>query len=232
MNRSIVAVAAAVCVAVSMPVAGGVPTIAVATDLQLQMQFQQMLKDYQVLKEQYATLRQHYAAVTGSSGIGSVGLDRAIGAANVVPGSWQDVVAQQANGGYGDAQRRYETLLNTLPPELFVDPKAQDATTYRLGADAVRAAMAGGDQLYGAVQQHLLNLIQHAQAIDTDETLKQSTDRNSRLVAEQALLQTEMARLAAMNTNLQANAMNQQLQAEAATRRYFQRPTAAGASSH
>jgi type IV secretion system protein VirB5 len=196
--------------------AGGFPTFDGAAVFQLQQQFQQ-------LQKQYETIKQQYDAVTGSYGRGQIGLGDSISSASVVPGSWQEVVAQQQSGAYGSKLYFYEKLINTMPRDLFVDPQAQNATTYRMSTDSVRAAMAGGDSLYAEVQTHLNNLAAMSQQVDSTENIKDAQDLQNRIASESGMMQSAMAKLNAMNVNLYANMLNQQNQATAATQKYFRR---------
>lgn len=209
------ALAVAASIATAGPAfAGGIPTFDAAAVLQLQQQFKQLQQEYEMLKQQYA-------AVTGSYGRGQSGLSESINSASVVPGSWQEVVAQQKSGAFGTKQSYYEKLINTLPQDLFANPQAQNATTYRMSTDSVRAALAGGDALYSEVQTHLLNLAQLSRQIDSTANVKDAQDLQNRIASENGLLTTAMAKLNAMNMNLQANVVNQQNQATAATQKYF-----------
>ncbi|SAK79351.1 Type IV secretion system protein virB5 precursor [Caballeronia hypogeia] len=194
----------------------GIPTFDAATMIQLQQQLTQM-------QQQYETLKSQYAAITGSYGRGQIGLNQAMSSASVVPGSWQEVVAQQQSGAFGARQSYYEKLINTMPQDLFADPQAQNATTYKMSTDSVRAAMAGGDTLYSEVQTHLNNLAVMSQQVDSTSNIKDAQDLQNRISSENGMLQSAMAKLNAMNMNLQANMLNQQNQATAATQKYFRR---------
>jgi len=217
MKRTLASFAVAASTYAAMPaIAGGIPTFDAATVLQLQQQYTQ-------LQQQYETLKQQYSAVTGSYGRGQIGLSDAIDAASVVPGSWQEVVAQQAGGAFGSRLSYYETLIKTMPQDLFANPQAQDATTYKLSTDSVRAALAGGDSLYSEVQTHLNNLARMSQQVDMTTNIKDAQDLQNRIASENGMLTSAMAKLSAMNMNLQANMLNQQNQATAETRRYFRR---------
>jgi len=217
MKRTLASLAVAASIGVAMPaIAGGIPTFDAATVLQLQQQFRQ-------LQQQYDTLKQQYSAVTGSYGRGQLGLSEAINSASVVPGSWQEVVAQQAGGAFGSRLSYYETLIKTMPQDLFANPQAQDATTYKLSTDSVRAALAGGDSLYSEVQTHLNNLARMSQQVDMTTNIKDAQDLQNRIASENGMLTSAMAKLNAMNMNLQANMLNQQNQATAATEKYFRR---------
>jgi type IV secretion system protein VirB5 len=195
--------------------ATGMPTFDIAAVTQLMRQFEQ-------LQAQYETLKQQYAAVTGSYGRGQFGLNQSMSSASVVPGSWQEVVAQQRSGEFGSKQSYYEKLINTMPQDLFANPKAQNATTYKMSTDSVRAALAGGDSLYSEVQTHLNNLARMSQQVDTTTNIKDAQDLQNRIATENGMMQSAMAKLNAMNMNLQANMVNQQNQATAANEQFYQ----------
>ena len=160
------------------------------------------------LKRQYDQIRAQYAAVTGGYGRGQIGLQDSLNASSVVPGSWQEVVALQAQGAYGSKVGSYEQFLKTMPPELFQQPQGQDASTYKLGADSVRAAMAGGDALYSQVQTHLNNLARLNTQVDVTANVKDAQDLQNRIAVENGMLQSAIGKLGVMNVNLQANLLN------------------------
>ncbi|MGA4074220.1 type IV secretion system protein [Ralstonia nicotianae] len=217
MKKTLVTLAMAASLGASVPAfATGIPTFDAATVIQLQQQFKQ-------LQDQYKTLKDQYAAVTGSYGRGAIGLNQSISSASVVPGSWQEVVAQQQSGAFGSKQGFYEKLINTMPQDLFSNPQAQNATTYKMSTDSVRAALAGGDSLYSEVQTHLNNLSVLSQQVDSTVNIKDAQDLQNRIASENGMLSSAMAKLNAMNMNLQANMVNQQNQATAATQKYFRR---------
>jgi type IV secretion system protein VirB5 len=211
---SLIAFSVTASLGVSVPVfATGIPTFDGATVLQLQQQFDQLQKQYKALKDQYD-------AVTGSYGRGQIGLTDSISAASVVPGSWQEVVAQQ-HGAFGSKQGYYEKFINTMPQDLFANPQAQEATSYKMSTDSVRAALAGGDSLYSEVQTHLNNVARMSQQVDSTVNIKDAQDLQNRISSENGMLSSAMAKLNAMNMNLQANMLNQQNQATAADRKYY-----------
>lgn len=217
MKWAVKGIAAAVSICVGFNAcAGGIPTFDTAQFAQMQQQFKQ-------LQEQYKTLKEQYAALTGSYGRGQVGLSESIRSASVVPGSWQEVVAQQQGGVFGAKLGAHEKLINTLPQDMFVQPQSQSATTYRMSTDSVRAALAGGESLYSQVQTHLNNLARMGELVDGTANIKDAQDLQNRIAAENGMLQSAIAKLSAMNMNLQANMVNQQNQATAATQRYFSR---------
>lgn len=187
--------------------AQGIPTYDASTVIQLQQQYQQM--------------KQQYEALTGNGGFNALGYNDAVAAAAIVPGSWQDVVANQAKGVYGARQQHYEQSIQTLPPEGFTDPNGQDAVSYRMSTDAVRSSLAGGDQLYGAVQTHLNNITALGHRVDATDSLKEAQDLQNRIATETAMMQTAAAKLNALTLNLQANMVNAQNQAVSANKKFY-----------
>lgn len=194
--------------------AQGIPTYDAATVVQLQQQFQQ-------LQKQYSTLQSQYQAITGNYGRGQIGLEDSINSSSIVPGSWQEVVAQQQSGAFGNKQNFYEKLLKTLPQDLFRDPQSQNATTYQLSTASVRAAMSGGEVLYSQVQTHLNNLARLSQKVDSTTNIKDGQDLQNRIATENGMMQSALGKLNAMNTNLQANILNQQTQATSSNQQYY-----------
>lgn len=218
MNKSLVSTALALALgggmAAQVAMAQGIPTYDATTVIQL-------LETVDQLKKQYDQLKAQYEAMTGTYGRGQIGLSDAIRSSSVVPGSWQEVVAMQNTGQYGEYQSHYERMLNTMPQELFAVPEGQHTTNYKMSADSVRAAMAGGDTLYEQVQTHLNNLAILAQQVDSAANLKDAQDLQNRIAAENGMLQSATAKLSVMNMNLQANMLNQQNQSTTALQRHF-----------
>ncbi len=211
-----------------MPAYAQIP-VTVTSDFQaLQNQVETMARWAEQLKnmrDQFNKLSQQYEAVTGHYGRGEIGLTDAATAASVVPGSWQDVVARQKSGAFDTIQKNVEAQIRTLPRELFQNPDSLDATGYQLSTDAVRAAMAGGQALYAQVQTNLNNLTAMAGQIEQTSNTKDAADLQSRIAAENGMLQSAMAKLSVMNLNLQANMLNAQNQAAAQNQqRYGQQP--------
>ena len=198
------------------PALAQIPTTDILTQAQLLNQLNQM-------QQQYETMKNQYAAVTGSYQRGAIGLTDTIRSSSVVPGSWQEVVSQQNSGAFGASQNSYEKLLKTMPQELFQDPRGQGATSYKLSTDSVRAAMTGGDMLYAQVQTNLNNLSTMAGQVDSTANTKDAADLQNRIATENGMLQTAMAKLNVMNMNLQANMLNQQNQATANDQQRYKR---------
>ena len=183
----------------------------------------QWTNQLQLMRNQYDTMRQQYQSITGTYGRGSIGLSASINSSSVVPGSWQEIVAQQQSGAFGTSQKNAELLIKTMPQELFRQPQGQGAASYKLSTDSVRAAISGGDLLFAQVQTNLNNLAVMAGQIDATANTKDAADLQNRITTENAMLQTAMAKLNVMNLNLQANMLNQQNQATAINQQRYKR---------
>lgn len=181
----------------------------------------QLVQQYKQLVETYNQLKREYEAITGAYGKGQIGLSESVQAAGVVPGSWQDVVARQASGAYGSRQKFYEDMIKTMPSDVFQAPDSQRTRDYKMSTDSVRAALAGGDALFGEVQTHLQNLQMLSQQVDSTKNIKDAADLQNRISTENGMLSTAMGKISAMNMNLQANLLNRQNQATSNSERYF-----------
>ena len=193
--------------------ATGVPVVNVQEAIQLGQQLETMGRQLDQLKQQYG-------AVTGTYGRGALGLNDAIDASSVVPGSWQDVVAQQKSGVFGSRQATYEKVMNTMSPDDFAD-KGEGAN-YKMSSDSVRSALAGGESLYDEAQTHLRNFQVMAQQVDTTQNVKDAADQQNRALAELGMAQSAQTKLQAITANLTANQVNESNQATAARTKFFQ----------
>lgn len=178
-------------------------------------QYGQMVEQVAQLKAQLEQLKSQYAAVTGSYGLGALVRDETFSAASIVPGSWQDVVRLQQSGAFKTKIDYYENLMKAVDPALFTNDKSRNAGAYKLSYDNTRAAFAVTDATYDSVETHRKNIEQLIQRIDSTQNVKEATDLNNRLVSENAMLQISVARLAAVQNNLNASAQNDKVQAQA-----------------
>lgn len=213
--------ATAVTLALGGTAHAGVPTFDYANAAAMAQELLQLQEQFKVLKQQYETQTGILENLEGSYGRGSIGLNESIDSASVVPGSWQEVVAQQGSGAYGSKQSYYETLINTLPQELFNNPDGQRAQDYQLSSNSVRAAMSGGDALYSEVQVHLNNLATLSSQVDTTVNAKDAADLQNRIAAENGMLTSAQSKLAALNMNLQANLNNAENQATSDNEQFY-----------
>lgn len=178
-------------------------------------QYAQMVEQVAQLKAQLEQLKNQYQAVTGNYGIGGLGQGDSFSAANIVPGSWQEVVRLQQSGKFKSKMDYYEKLMKTVDPALFSNDPSRSTSAYKLSYDNTRAAFAVTDATYDSVETHRKNIEQLIQRIDSTQNIKEATDLNNRLMSENAMLQISVARLAAVQNNLNASAANDRVQAQA-----------------
>ena len=178
-------------------------------------QYTQMVEQVSQLRAQLEQLKNQYQAVTGNYGLGSLMKSETLSAANAVPGSWQEVVKLQQSGAFKTKLDYYETLMKHVDPALFANDASRSSSAYKLSYDNTRAAFAVTDATYDSVETHRKNIEQLIQRIDSTQNIKEATDLNNRLVSENAMLQISVARLAAVQNNLNASAANDRVQAQA-----------------
>jgi type IV secretion system protein VirB5 len=178
-------------------------------------QYAQMVEQVAQLKAQLEQLKNQYQAVTGSYGLGGLMQGETLSASNIVPGSWQEVVSLQQAGKFKSKVDYYEKLMRTVDPALFDKDTSRSTSAYKLSYDNTRAAFAVTDATYDSVETHRKNIEQLIQRIDSTQNVKEATDLNNRLVSENAMLQISVARLAAVQNNLNASAANDRVQAQA-----------------
>ena len=178
-------------------------------------QYAQMVEQVAQLKAQLEQLKNQYQAVTGNYGIGGLNKSQTLSAASIVPGSWQEVVSLQQAGQYKTKMAYYETLMKSVDPALFVNDTSRNTGAYKLSYYNTRAAFSVTDATYDSVETHRKNIEQLIQRIDGTQNIKEATDLNNRLVSENAMLQISVARLAAVQNNLNASAANDRLQSQA-----------------
>lgn len=178
-------------------------------------QYAQMVEQVAQLKAQLEQLKNQYQAVTGSYGLGGLMQGETLSAANIVPGSWQEVVSLQQAGKFKSKVDYYEKLMKTVDPALFANDPSRSTSAYKLSYDNTRAAFAVTDATYDSVEAHRKNIEQLIQRIDSTQNIKEATDLNNRLMSENAMLQISVARLAAVQNNLNASAANDRVQAQA-----------------
>jgi type IV secretion system protein VirB5 len=178
-------------------------------------QYTQMVEQVTQLKAQLEQLKRQYEAVTGSYGAGAILQEVTAAAQAVVPGSWQEVVKLQQAGGFKTKLDYYEVLMRAVDPLLLDKASSRGAGAYKLSYDNTRAAFAVTDATYESIDVHRRNIEQLMRRIDMSQNIKEAADLGNRLVAENAMLQIAVARLSAVQNNLQASASNERVQSQA-----------------
>lgn len=191
-----------------------IPTIDMTVIHQLQNQFAQMQREYAVLNEIRDTQK-------GSYRRGALGLDAALAATKVIPGSWQDVVGKQRRGAYGSKKSRYDASLDVLPEGRFIDDEGASAKQYGRASDSVVSAMATGEAAFDEINTHLKNMRKLAARVDETVNAKDAQDLRNRIAVEQGFVQTAVAKVNVLMMHLQANLLQQQTNSVAVSHRYF-----------
>lgn len=206
------------------------PVIDVSSIAKLSQQLQEMQKQYDMMKQQYAELQATKDAVTGSYGVSMIanGSSDQLGR-RTMPGTWQEVVSLQKSGAipglYGKQQDYFQKLLPSVDTKLFSEnPKSRNSVSYKMSTDNTQAAFAATEAVYNKIQDRLQTIEALTAEIDKTQNVKNATDLNSRIVAENGFLTVDMARLNSMQLSLQTTMQNNQNQATANHAEFFGTP--------
>ena len=193
-------------------------------------QIEEMKKQYDMLKKQYDELVATKNAVTGSYGVSLLEtgpLDEL--SRRELPPTWQEVVSLQQSGDiagfYAERQDYFQKLLPQVELKLFSpDPANRNLVSYQLSVQNTQAAFAATEAVYNKIQDRLKTLESLTQEIDKTDNVKNATDLNSRIAAENGFLNIEMARLNSMQLALQTVLQNNQNQTNANHAEFFGQP--------
>jgi type IV secretion system protein VirB5 len=178
-------------------------------------QYMQMVEQLNQLKAQLDQLKRQYDAVTGSYGVGAVLQEVTAAAQAMVPGSWQEIVDLQRSGKLRTKLDYYEAIMRKLDPVILQANQGRSADAFKLIYNNTRAAFAVTDATFESLEVHRQNIEQLMRRIDASRNIKEAADLGNRLVAENAMLQVGLARLSAVQNNLQASANNERVQSQA-----------------
>ena len=178
-------------------------------------QYLQMIEQVNQLKAQLDQLKRQYEAVTGSYGVGAVLQEVTAAAQAMVPGSWQEIVDLQRSGKLRSKLDYYEAIMRRLDPIILEANQGRSADAFKLIYNNTRAAFAVTDATFESLDVHRQNIEQLMRRIDASRNIKEAADLGNRLVAENAMLQVGLARLSAVQNNLQAAANNERVQSQA-----------------
>ena len=199
------------------------PVIDTTAIARMVQQINEMKKQYEVLKQQYAEMQATKDAVTGSYGVSMIAntaKDQATRRA--LPPTWQEVVNLQKSGFYGQRQDYFNKLLPNIDDKLLSqDPKNRNVVSYQMSTGNTQAAFAATEAIYNKIQDRLQTIESLTQEIDKTDNIKNATDLDSRIAAENGFMNIDMARLSAIQLSLQATLQNNQNQATANHAEFF-----------
>lgn len=190
-------------------------------------QLQELQKHYDMLKQQYDELVATKNAVTGSYGVSLLeNGPLADQGRREIPGTWQEITSLQSSGilpgVFTQTQEAFKNLLPNVDVKLFSqDPNNRNAASYKISTDNTRAAFAATDAIYNKVQDRLKTIEALTHEIDKTANVKNATDLNSRIAAENGFLNIDMARLNSLQLSLQTAMQNNQNQATANHAEFF-----------
>ena len=200
---------------VATPARAQVAVFDVSVWRQTVQQYTQMVEQLNQMRAQFEQLKRQYEAITGSYGVGAILQEVTAAAQAVVPGSWQEIVKLQQAGQLKSKLDYFEAIMKAVDPILLENDRSRGAEAYKLIYNNTRAAFAITDATYESIEVHRRNIEQLMRRIDAAQNIKEATDLGNRLIAENAMLQIGMARLSAVQNNLQASANNERVQSQA-----------------
>lgn len=203
--------------------ASGIPTVDVANIVQTTISAQQAVQQYEQLVEayqrQFEELQEaikQVEAITGSrdiSGLLNGALEKEF--RRYVPPSWEVTLDILANGGNpgsaADVKAYYDAIANRLnlpDAKTYSSDDAGNATEigedYENLSESVIAGSAIADANFANTPERILNYESLIDQIDTTADIKASSDLNTRVAAENGLMQTEIIRMLALQAKQDA----------------------------
>ncbi|OGP07536.1 MAG: hypothetical protein A2048_08710 [Deltaproteobacteria bacterium GWA2_45_12] len=203
------------------------PVIDTTAIARMVQQINEMKKQYEVLKQQYAEMEATKDAVTGAYGVSEIAngeIDQT--SRRALPGTWQEVVSQQKSGKlpgfFSERQDYYNKLFPSVDSKLFSESSTdRNAVSYQVSTQNTQASFSATEAIYNKIQDRLKTIETLTQEIDKTDNVKNATDLNSRIAAENGFLNVDMARLSALQLSLQASLQNGQNQATANHAEFF-----------
>lgn len=175
------------------------------------LEFQELKRHYDMMKQQYDELLALKDNITGSYGMGSLldGLEDEA-SRRALPQTWQEVVQMQTQGFYGDRLKHYSEMLPTIDTKLLSNNlQDRDVIGYKLSKENTQSAFAATEAVYNQLDKRLKTIETLVDQIDKTENVKATMDLNSRIVAETGFISLDLARLNSMQLNLQATLQNE-----------------------
>ncbi|TAK77638.1 MAG: hypothetical protein EPO11_02415 [Gammaproteobacteria bacterium] len=123
--------------------------------------------------------------------------------------SWTDVLSESSSGNaaaFADAQKTYDKLYPVVKPDQIAATRSKDNLTrthYEQSSEISRATLAASSYGYDQINQHIKNVHDILEKLDSQTTEKAAIDLNARLNAEVAFILLEQLRQQVMqNQNI------------------------------
>ena len=172
------------------------PVIDYSAIVQMIKEFQQLQKQYQVLRQQLGQTQQLVKDAEGHYGFGSLlNQDDDMSAQRWSPNTWEDALQGLSGGNPERYQQLLESYQQTHPSlsreEYQAGASQAKAELYQQQRNNNRAASVNATYAFNEIQQHLDRVQQLSQKIESADNTKAARDLNSRLVTEMAYIQTQ-----------------------------------------
>src|SRR5699024_1905163 len=184
----------------SAPVAyGQIPTTDVASitaqALQMLQQMNQLIDQYESLREQIDNQTKQIEAIKGGRNMsGAVGIDDY----NNIPTNWEETLNQMNGGQLSSQANDILVTMNKIDMDAYQD--LDDAYSEHFGKSASQAGsyQALQGKAYNDTAERFAKLQDLMEKIDDTNDIKASVDLNSRINAEMAMLLNEQMKLHAL----------------------------------
>lgn len=174
-------------------------------------QVSELKQQYEMLKKQYDELTALKDSMTGSYGFSSL-LNELEDeqSRRPLPKTWQEVVAAQADGFYGERLDHYSKLFPQIDTHLFVSSShGREVKSYTLAKSNTQASFAAAEAVYDQIEKRIQTIEALIRQIDQTPNMKAAMNLNSRIVAETGFVSLDLARLNTMQLSLQAVVQNE-----------------------
>lgn len=201
----------------STGVYAGTPVYDATSHARLVSQLNKMAKAYQKQLQQLEEAIKQSNALTGPRHMGRLAngkLEQAL--RTYLPDSWEDTLAlinhspkaidTPLQGRLLDLYERFQPLTNKayLPQE----PDHSLAEAYARHKQSVYISLGASEEVFNSIQTRLQSYNELLEALNTTQDLKDSSDLQARIAAENGLLLTELLRLQTISMQMQGASKN------------------------
>lgn len=207
----------AACIGLTSPArASGIPVIDAAALSNQLVQISHAVSQITTLNNQYTNMQQQLQGITGSRGLGSLGVAGVV--RNYLPDDFSNLAGQSSQLA-GQIQQLMGKNAVLTDVQLSRMPAAQRELLLTL-RNQVASQQATSQAAYGNASQSFNRLQSLMNAINTTNDPKSIAELQARIQAEQAMLNNEQIKLQQAAQAMQANQRLMELQKEEVRRRF------------
>lgn len=190
--------------AVQAPVnASGIPTFDAANIIQMIEQMNQLIAQYDALREQIDNQNKQIESITGGRNMaGAVGTDDY----NNIPTNWEETLNQMNGGDLSSKTNEILETMNGIDTDAFNELDEEYQEVYGKKAGKTASYQAAQGKSYNDAAARFEKIKELIQKIDETDDIKAAIDLNSRISAEMVMLENErhkLESLAAINESQQ-----------------------------